>query len=45
MMHKYLGHKPPGEVIITYHNSQLDADYGTNALSSPYTVNNQETIM
>jgi len=39
-----LGAQTPGEVIITYHNSQLDADYGTNALSSPYTVNNQETI-
>ena len=30
--------------IVTYHNSQLDADTGFNALESPYTVNNQETI-
>ena len=39
-----LGTQVAGEVIITYHSSQLDADYGTNDLSNPYTVNNQETI-
>ena len=39
-----LGVQDPNLYIVTYHNSQLDADTGFNALESPYTVNNQETI-
>jgi gliding motility-associated-like protein len=39
-----LGGQNAGQVIITYHNSQLDADTGFNALASPYTVNDEETI-
>ncbi|MDC1321505.1 T9SS type B sorting domain-containing protein, partial [Flavobacteriaceae bacterium] len=39
-----LGEQNAEQVIITYHNSQLDADTGFNALASPYTVNGEETI-
>ena len=39
-----LGGQNAEEVIITYHESQLDADTGFNALASPYTVNDEETI-
>ncbi|MDC0910253.1 T9SS type B sorting domain-containing protein, partial [Flavobacteriaceae bacterium] len=39
-----LGGQNAGQVIITYHNSQLDADTGFNALASPYTINDEETI-
>ena len=39
-----LGSQDPNLYIVTYHSSQLDADTGFNALESPYTVNDQETI-
>ena len=39
-----LGSQDPNLYIVTYHSSQLDADTGFNALESPYTVNEQETI-
>ncbi|MEJ6806503.1 MAG: choice-of-anchor L domain-containing protein, partial [Saprospiraceae bacterium] len=39
-----LGGQNAEEVIITYHDSQLNADTGFNALASPYTVNGEETI-
>jgi hypothetical protein len=39
-----LGDQNPEEVIITYHESQLNADTGFNALESPYTINGEETI-
>ena len=39
-----LGDQNAEEVIITYHESQLDADTGFNALASPYTINDEETI-
>ena len=39
-----LGSQDPNLYIVTYHNTQLDADTGFNALESPYTVNEQETI-
>jgi len=39
-----LGEQNAEQVIITYHDSQLDADTGFNALASPYTVNGEETI-
>ncbi|MDC0552548.1 T9SS type B sorting domain-containing protein, partial [Flavobacteriaceae bacterium] len=39
-----LGEQNAEQVIITYHNSQLDADTGFNELASPYTVNGEETI-
>jgi len=39
-----LGDQNAEEVIITYHESQLDADTGFNALASPYTINEEETI-
>ncbi|MBT8289171.1 MAG: choice-of-anchor L domain-containing protein, partial [Bacteroidia bacterium] len=35
----------PGDVTITYHSSQADADTGANALISPYTnLSNPQTI-
>ena len=39
-----LGLQDPNLYIVTYHSSQLDADTGFNALESPYTVNEEETI-
>ncbi|MDB2599449.1 choice-of-anchor L domain-containing protein [Flavobacteriaceae bacterium] len=39
-----LGDQNAEEVIITYHESQLDADTGFNALASPYTINEEATI-
>ena len=39
-----LGAQNAEEVIITYHESQLDADTGFNALASPYTINEEATI-
>ena len=39
-----LGSQDPNLYIVTYHSTQLDADTGFNALESPYTVNEQETI-
>ncbi len=39
-----LGSQDPNLYIVSYHSSQLDADTGFNALESPYTVNEQETI-
>ena len=41
-----LGGQNAEEVIITYHDSQLNADTGFNALDveSPYTINEQATI-
>ena len=39
-----LGDQNAEEVIITYHESQLDADTGFNALPNPYTVNEEATI-
>ena len=41
-----LGDQNAEEVIITYHDSQLNADTGFNALNveSPYTINEQATI-
>ncbi len=39
-----LGLQDPNLYIVTYHDSQLNADTGFNALESPYTVNEQQTI-
>ena len=39
-----LGSQDPNLYIVSYHSSQLDADTGFNALESPYTVNEQQTI-
>ena len=39
-----LGAQNAEEVIITYHESQLNADTGFNALASPYTINEEATI-
>jgi gliding motility-associated-like protein len=39
-----LGEQNAEEVIITYHESQLDADTGFNVLTNPYTVNEEATI-
>ena len=39
-----LGSQDPNLYNVTYHDSQLNADTGLNALGSPYTVNSQETI-
>ncbi|MAU30342.1 MAG: hypothetical protein CMC36_00320, partial [Flavobacteriaceae bacterium] len=39
-----LGLQDPNLYNVTYHDSQLNADTGLNALGSPYTVNSQETI-
>ncbi|MBS3738309.1 MAG: choice-of-anchor L domain-containing protein, partial [Psychroflexus sp.] len=42
-----LGIANPGDAVLTYHNTQADADAGTNAIANPanYTpANNPETI-
>ena len=39
-----LGEQNADDVIITYHDSQLNADTGANALASPYTINEEGTI-
>jgi gliding motility-associated-like protein len=39
-----LGSQDPNLYIVTYHDSQLDADTGFNVLESPYTVNEQQII-
>jgi hypothetical protein len=40
-----LGDQNAEEVIITYHESQLDADTGFNALASPYTINEKQLFI
>jgi gliding motility-associated-like protein len=39
-----LGSQAATDVIISYHATQEDADAGVNPLTSPYTVNNEQTI-
>jgi hypothetical protein len=40
-----LGSQPPAEFIVSYYESQADADAGTNPLVSPYTnISNPQTI-
>jgi gliding motility-associated-like protein len=39
-----LGSQAAADVIISYYATQEDADAGVNPLTSPYTVNNEQTI-
>ena len=40
-----LGGQDPGQFVVTYHESQADADAGTGALVSPYTnTSNPQTV-
>ena len=39
-----LGSQAASDIIISYHATQEDADLGLNPLTSPHTVNNEQTI-